>query len=60
MTNTKMEQIRFYLERMYLRERFGASTDVKPVDNVADGDKFTEMDTNKVFMYYSEAWHQLP
>lgn len=59
MTNTKMEQIRFYLERMYHRERFGKAGDDKPTDNLSDGDKYTEMDTGDVYMYYDTAWHKV-
>lgn len=32
MTNTKIEQVRYYLERLYKRTRYGKSTDDKPTD----------------------------
>ncbi len=55
MTNTKLEQVRYYLERLYNRKRFGKSTDTKPTDGVV-GDSFTEVDTGDFYVFDGTDW----
>lgn len=38
------------------RVYYGLSTDTKPT--AAIGDRFLEMDSNKVYIYYNSTWNQ--
>jgi hypothetical protein len=58
MTNSKLEQVRYYLERLYKRTRYGKSTDTKPTDAEV-GDKYIEVDTNKEYYFYDDTWNEI-
>ena len=50
MTNSKIEQIRYYLERLYKRTRYGKSADDKPTNDLEVGDKYIEVRHNKAYI----------
>jgi len=58
MTNSKLEQVRYYLERLYKRTRYGKSTDDKPTDAEV-GDKYIEVDTYKEYYFYDDTWNEI-
>lgn len=58
MTNSKLEQVRYYLERLYKRTRYGISTDDKPTD-AEIGDKYIEVDTYKEYYFYDDTWNEI-
>lgn len=59
MTNSKIEQIRYYLERLYKRTRYGKAADTKPTTDLEVGDKYIEVDTNKAYYWYDNKWNEI-
>lgn len=37
----------------------GKSDEVKPIEDVGDGDTFYEVDTKKTYIYYDGTWYEM-
>lgn len=58
MAYTRLEEIYQLLGRIYRRNSYGKSTDVKPTDAEV-GDKYTAVDTGDEYYFYDDTWNEI-